>query len=441
MAESQTRRQFLKTSGAAVGGAVAISSFSTSSAYAQGSDTIRVALVGCGGRGTGAVSQIFRTQGNTQLVAVADALENKANGAVNTLRNAAANKVAVTPETTFVGMDAYKKAIDTDCDLVVIATPPGFKPPQFEYAVEKGKHIFMEKPVASDAPGVRRCLAAVVESKKKNLFVAIGLQRRHEEMYIKTVDMLQNGAIGDIDVLRVYWNGGGIWYRKRQPWMTDMQDQCNNWFHTIWTCGDQICEQHIHNIDVGCWVKGDYPIEANGMGGWGRRLNGDGKESQIYDHTFVEYTFADGSKMYSQGRHLQNSFRHVGEYAHGSKGQASISGGVILDRSGNRTRVEGKRGGHLQEQHDLIEAMMRGEVYNEGEYGCKSTFAAILGREACYSGNVIKWNDLLERGKDYCPGIDDYTINSLPPARRDENGAFDIPKPGIYDPFAPLQLD
>jgi len=438
MAESQTRRQFIKTSGVALGGAVALSQFSTSTAYAQGSDTIRVALVGCGGRGTGAVSQIFNTKGNTQLVAVADALENKANGAVATLRKAAEGKVAVTPETTFAGMDAYKKAIDTDCDLVVIATPPGFKPQQFEYAVAKGKHIFMEKPVAVDAPGIRRCLAAVEQSKKKNLMVAIGLQRRHEEKYKKTVDMLQNGAIGDIDTLRVYWNGGGIWYRKREDWMTDMQDQCNNWYHFIWTCGGQICEQHIHNIDVGCWVKNSFPIEANGMGGYARRLNGDGKESQIYDHTFVEYTFADGSKMFSQGRHLQNSFTHVGEYAHGSKGQASISGGVILGRDGERTRVEGGGNGHQQEQHDLIEALMRGEIYNEGEYGCKSTFTAILGREACYSGKVIKWDDLLERGKDYCPGIDEYTINSTPPVVKGPDGAYPIPKAGIYDPFAPL---
>lgn len=437
MAETQTRREFLKTSGVAVGGAVALSTFNTSTAYAQGSDQIRVALVGCGGRGTGAVAQIFNTKGNTKLVAVADALENKAASSVKTLRHAAEDKVDVPQERIFVGLDAYKKAIDTDCDLVVLATPPGFRPQQFEYAVNKGKHVFMEKPVAVDAPGVRRCLASVEVAKKKNLMVAVGLQRRHEEKYKKTVDLLQNGAIGEIDMLRVYWNGGGIWYRNRAEGMTDMQNQCNNWYHYIWTCGDQICEQHIHNIDVGCWVKGAYPVEANGMGGYGRRLNGDGKQSQIYDHTFIEYTFADGSKMFSQGRHLQNSFTFIGEYAHGSKGESSIHGGHMTTRDGQRTRVEGRWGnGHQEEQHNMINALMRGEIYNEGEYGCKSTFAAILGREACYSGKSIKWDDLLARGIDYAPGIDDYTIDSTPPVVKGPDGAYPVPKAGIWDPFA-----
>lgn len=436
MTDTQTRRQFLKTSGAAVGGAVALSStFATNSAYAQGSDTIRVALVGCGGRGTGAVAQIFNTQGNTKLVAVADALADKAEKAVEGLQNANTDKVDVPSERRFSGMDAYKKAIDSDCDLVVIATPPGFKPQQFEYAVNAGKHVFCEKPMAVDAPGVRRCLAAVEVSKQKNLMVAIGLQRRHEEKYKDIVARLQDGAIGDITTLRVYWNSAGIWYRKPTPEMTAMQDQCNNWYHYLWTCGDQIVEQHIHNLDVGVWAKGMYPVEANGMGGSEMRLDGDGKQSQIFDHTFVEYTFADGAKMYSQGRHLQNSYRQVGEFAHGTTGQASISGGMILGYDGTRTPVRGAAGGHQQEQHDMIEALSRGEIYNEGEYGCKSTFTAILGREACYSGNVVKWDDLLARGKDLAPGIDNFTINSIPPAVKDENGVYEVAKPGVWNPY------
>lgn len=434
MAESQTRRQFLKTSSVAVGGAIALSTgFNT--AYAQGSDLIRVVLIGCGGRGTGAVSQIFNTKGNVKLVAVSDAFQGKIDGALKSLKNKDASKVDVPADRQFTGLDGYKKAIDVDCDLVVIATPPGFKPQQFEYAVAKGRHIFMEKPVAVDAPGVRRCLAAVEESKKKNLMVGIGLQRRHEEHYKDMVHRLQDGAIGDILAMRVYWNGGGIWYRGRSNGMTDMEDQCNNWYHYIWTCGDQICEQHIHNLDVGCWVKDMYPVEANGMGGSEMRLKGDGKESQIYDHTFVEYTFPDGTKMWSQGRHLQNAFNQVGEFAHGSKGQASLPG-MILMNDGTRVPIRGAGNGHQQEQHDLIEALMRGEIYNEGEYGCKSTFTAILGREACYSGKVLKWDDLLERGKDLAPGIDNYTWDSTPPAVKDKDGRYDVPKPGVWNPFA-----
>lgn len=428
-----SRRQFVKA-GAAVGGALALgSSFNT--AYAQAGDEIKVALVGCGGRGTGAVAQLFRTKGNVKLVSVADALESKAKAAVTNLTKQAPEKVRADQATTFHGLDSFKKAIDVECDVVVIATPPAFKPYQFEYAVNKGKHVFCEKPVASDAAGIRRFMASVEESKRKNLLIGIGLQRRHESHYRNIVDQLQNGAIGDILNLRVYWNGGGIWFRDRQPGMTDMQHQCDNWYHYIWSCGDQIVEQHIHNIDVGCWVKDMYPVEANGMGGWGRRLNGDGKDSQIYDHTFVEYTFPDGTKMYSQGRHLKNSFTHVREYAHGTKGTATFPG-LITTNDGERKRIEGRGGGHQQEQHHFVEALMSGNLYNEGEYGAKSTFTAILGREACYSGNIVTWDKLMAEGKDLCPGIDNWTMETPPPAQRDENGVYDIPKPGIYSPYA-----
>ena len=430
-----SRREFIQTT-AAVGGALALGgSFST--AYAQGTDEIKVALVGCGGRGTGAVAQIFNTKGNTKLVAVADALADKANDAVNGLKKQGGDKVAANVE-IHSGLDAYKKAIDSDCDLVVIATPPGFKPQQFEYAVNKGKHIFCEKPVAADAPGVRRFMAAVEQSKQKNLMVGIGLQRRHETHYQEIIKQIHNGAIGDIIALRVYWNGGGIWFRDRKPSWTDMEDQCNNWYHFIWACGDQICEQHIHNLDVGCWAKGKYPVSANGMGGYERRLDGDGKQSQIYDHTFVEYTFDDGTKMYSQGRHLKNSWTQVAEFAHGTKGNAYFPG--MLEVAGQRNRIEGKGNGHQQEQHDLIEALMKGDIYNEGEYGAKSTFTAILGREACYSGKVVEWDTLLAKGKDYCPGIDNWTLQSEPPCKKGPSGAYPVPKAGIYDPYGPLDI-
>ncbi len=429
-----SRRTFLKSS-AAVGGALALgSSFNT--AYAQGSDEIKVALVGCGGRGTGAVANLFNTKGNVQLVSVADALENKSKGAVEGLKKNPKfkDKVKVQQANIFSGLDSYKKAIDVDCDLVVIATPPAFKPQQFEYAVDKGKHVFCEKPVASDTPGVKRFLAAVDKSKKQNLMVGIGLQRRHETNYINIMKQIHNGAIGDIISQRVYWNGAGIWFRNRQEGQTDMQYQCNNWYHFIWACGDQIVEQHIHNLDIGCWAKNAYPVSANGMGGWGRRLNGDGKDSEIYDHTFVEYTFADGSTMHSQGRHLKNSFTRVAEYAHGTKGNAYFPG--MLEIGGQRQRIAGKGGGHQQEQHDLIEGLLAGNIYNEGEYGAKSTFTAILGREACYSGKVVTWNDLMEKGKDYCPGIDNWTIQTPPPAKKNADGVYNIPKPGIYTPYA-----
>jgi predicted dehydrogenase len=369
------------------------------------------------------------------LVAVADPFEHKTTSALKGLsKGKNKDKVDVPPERIFGGLDGYKKAIDVDSDLVIIATPPGYKPQQFEYAVNKGRHIFMEKPVASDAIGVRRVLDAVEESKKKKLMVAIGLQRRHEPRYMETIKRIHDGAIGDVIAQRVYWNGGGIWYRNRTPEQTEMAFQTNNWYHFNWLSGDQICEQHIHNLDVGCWVKGAYPVECNGMGGREMRMDGDATKSQIFDHTFCEFTFPDGTKMFSQGRHLKGAWNHVGEAAHGTKGTADPSGSIAGET--NWEFAGEKPNGHQQEQHDLIEALMRGEIYNEGEYGAKSTFTAILGREACYSGKVIKWDDLLTRGRELAPGIDDYTLETPPPTLPDENGKYPVPVPGVYNPFA-----
>ncbi len=402
--------------------------------HIAGKDEIRVALIGCGGRGTGAVAQIMNTKGRTKLVAVADAFHDKAASTVENLKGHDESKVDVPRERIFSGLDAFQKAIDSDCDLVVIATPPGFKPVHFDAAVKAGKHVFMEKPVATDAPGVRRVLAAVAESKKKNLAVAIGLQRRHEPKYMETIQRVHDGAIGDLILARVYWNGGGIWYRNRKPEMTEMEFQCNNWYHFNWICGDQIVEQHIHNLDVGCWAKGSYPVKCNGMGGREMRMGGDRTKSQIFDHTFCEYTFADGTKMYSQGRHLRGSWTNVSESLHGTLGTCNPAGRI---EGPNKWRFEGKSpGGHQQEQHDLIEALSRGEIYNEGEYGAMSTFCAILGREACYSGKEIQWDDLLKRGRDLCPGIDGYRMDSEPPTKPDENGEYPVPIPGKYSPFA-----
>ena len=438
------RRDFLKKTSATAAG-LAVASQVARTANAAGSDEIKFVVIGCGGRGTGAAKNILNTKGNVKLVAVADPFPQKASNAVRILKKGYGDKVDVPEDKMFGGLDGYKQAIDSDCDLVVIATPPGFKPQQFEYAVSKGRHIFMEKPVASDAPGVRRVLKAVEESKKKKLMVGIGLQRRHEPRYMETVKRLHDGAIGDIITMRVYWNGGGIWHRGRTQAeklmpegqeLTEMAYQCNNWYHFNWLSGDQICEQHIHNLDVGCWVKGEYPVECNGMGGRERRMDGDPTKSQIFDHTFCEYTFADGTKMFSQGRHLANAWNNVSEFAHGSKGTSDPSGWIKGDTDWKFTSDVKQVGGHQQEQHDLIEALMRGEIYNEGEYGAKSTFTAILGREACYSGKVLKWDDLLKKGTDMCPGIDEYTLKSTPPTLPDENGAYPHPLPGKYNPFA-----
>lgn len=440
MQNDSNRRNFLKGSTAAAAGA-ALTSTIARTAHAAGSDEIKFVLIGCGGRGLGATENIMNTKGNVKLVAAADPYTEKAANNIANLgkknKGKFAEKIDVSQDRIFGGLDGYKKAIDVDADLVVIATPPGFKPQQFEYAVNKGRHIFMEKPVASDATGVRRVLNSVEESKKKNLMVAIGLQRRHEPRYVETIQRIHDGAIGDVINMRVYWNGSGIWYRNRNESQTEMGFQVNNWYHFNWLSGDQICEQHIHNLDVGCWVKGEYPVECNGMGGRELREAGDATKSQIFDHTFCEYTFADGTKMYSQGRHVRGVWNHVGEFVHGSKGTSDPGAGWI--DGANPWKFEGDRpNGHQQEQHDMIESLMAGEIYNEGEYGAKSTFTAILGREACYSGKVIKWDDLLAKGTELAPGIDNYTLDTPPPpsALPGADGAYPFAIPGQYDPFA-----
>ncbi len=442
MTETPSRRNFIKSSTVTATG-IAVASQIARTAHAAGTDEIRFVVIGLGGRGSGAAANIMETKGNVKLVAVADAFGKKASNQLAALKKKYPEKVDVPEDRIFTGLDGYKAAIDVDCDLVVIATPPGFKPQQFEYAVNKGRHIFMEKPVASDATGVKRVLASVEESKKKNIMVGIGLQRRHEPQYMETVKRLHDGAIGDILAMRVYWNGSGIWHKGRDEaqklmpdgkQVTEMAYQCNNWYHFNWLCGDQICEQHIHNLDVGCWVKGQFPVECNGMGGREMRMDGDPTKSQIFDHTFCEYTFADGTKMFSQGRHLAGSWTNVSEFAHGTKGTSDPSG---IIEGANAWKFAGKNlNGHQQEQHDLIESLMRGEIYNEGEYGAKSTFTAILGREACYSGKVVKWDELLAKGRELAPGIDNYTLDSEPPTKPDENGAYPHPVPGKYSPFA-----
>ncbi len=433
MPNDTTRRSFLKNTTAAAAGA-ALTSTIARTAHAQGSDTIRFGLIGCGGRGSSAAGQIMNTKGNTKLVAVADPFPAIASLKLKGLQNKFKEKVDVPTERFFDGLDGYKKVVDSDCDLVIIATPPGFKPQQFEYAVSKGKHVFMEKPVASDSTGVRRVLASVEESKKKNLMVAIGLQRRHEPRYVETIKRIHDGAIGDVICQRVYWNGGGIWYRNREPEHTEMAFQTHNWYHFNWLSGDQICEQHIHNLDVGCWVKGAYPVECNGMGGREQRMDGDATKSQIFDHTFCEYTFPDGTKMFSQGRHLRGAWNYVGEAVHGSKGTANPSGSIDGKK---KWAFDGEKpNGHQQEQHDMIEALMRGDIYNEGEYGAKSTFTAILGREACYSGKIVKWDKLLADGTELAPGIDDYTLDTIPPTQPGPDGKYPVPIPGKHDPYA-----
>jgi len=295
----------------------------------------------------------------------------------------------------------------------------------------------MEKPVGTDGAGIRRVLAANEIAKQKNLMVAVGLQRHHEPNYIETVERIQDGAIGDLSYARVFWNGGGVWTKKRTSSQNDMEYQVRNWFYFNWLCGDHIVEQHIHNTDIINWIKGAYPIKANGHGG--RQVRGnpandpDWKDhGEIFDHHFVEFEYADGFRMYSQCRHIKGCSQNVSEHIYGTDGYSQVGGPhTIFPKSGDPWRYPGKKvGGHQQEQLNMIDALARGEVYNEGDYGAKSTMTNILGRCATYSGKEVTFDQALNSKVELCPNIDSLTWESEAPVQMNSAGGYDAPVPG-----------
>ncbi|MEZ6130894.1 MAG: Gfo/Idh/MocA family oxidoreductase [Planctomycetaceae bacterium] len=438
-----SRRDFLKTSttAAAVGGTLLSGLSAIQAAHTSYDETIRLGMIGCGGRCTGAADQAMNTEGPTKLIAMCDAFEDRLQDSLRQLSKKHTDKVDVPAERQFVGFEGYKKVLESDIDVVLIATPPGFRPVHFEAAVKAGKHVFAEKPVAVDAAGVRRFLAAVEESKKKNLLVQIGLQRRHERAYMETIQRLQDGAIGDIVAARAYWNGAGVWTRNRQEGQTEMEYQMRNWYYFNWLCGDHITEQHIHNLDVINWLMGGPPVKAQGQGG--RQVRTSKEHGEIYDHHMVEFTYGDtpygkDTVMLSQCRHIPDCWNKVDEFAHGSKGSCHIGGARIFDPKGkevwrfepNENTPGRGRNGHQQEHHDLFADLRAGKMPNEGEYGALSTMTSILGRMATYSGQEISMKDALASEIVISP-IDQFTsMNDVPPVQPDENMTYKIPMPG-----------
>ena len=434
-----SRRNFLK-SGTVAGAAAAVGLGSSRlslarSANAAGRDTIKLGLIGGGGRGTGASIQAMNTASgnNVELHAIADVFENRADLAIEQCSEEHGEKVKVTGDTKFIGLDGYKRVLDSDVDLVILATPPGFRPLHFESAIEAGKHVFMEKPVAVDAPGVRRVLAAGEKAREKKLWVQVGLQRRHEPIYKNTIKQLQDGIIGDLLVSRVYWNNNGVWNRPRDPRDNELEYQLRNWYYFNWLCGDHIVEQHIHNLDVINWLMEDYPVKAQGQGG--RLVRTGRKNGEIFDHHAVEYTYGNGHKMFSFCRHMPKCWSAVTEFVHGSNGWAHLSEGKIYDKKNDlifeaEFDPKKKHDGWQQEHHDLFAAIEAGEYVNEAEYGAKSTFTAIFGRYATYSGKEVKWDECLEKG----PALADVdAINEFDtraPVLPKEDGSYAVAVPG-----------
>ncbi len=413
-----SRRDFLKgTAAAAIGGAVAGQLAIARNAHAAGSDLLRVGLIGCGGRGTGAAGQALKADKAVKLVAMGDAFADRIEQSLATLQKDGeiAGKLDVAPERRFAGFDAYKHVIDTS-DVVLLCTPPGFRPLHLRAAVDAGKHIFAEKPVAVDAPGVRSVVQTCELAAKKNLAVVSGLCLRYDTSFREMVRRLHDGAVGDIVSLQANDYRGSIWVKPRQPGWSDMYWQMRNWYYFTWLCGDFNVEQHVHFLDVCAWVmKNEYPVKAVGMGGRQQRT---GPEfGHIYDHFSVTYEYANGAKLYSNCRQQTGCKNDMSAHVQGTKGRADLSerkGGMVIRTPGDGWVFEGTNNNLYQAEHDELFASIRsGKPINNGEYMAKSTLLAIMGRMAAYTGKEITWEAAWNSKEDLSPPRYDWDV-SLP---------------------------
>jgi predicted dehydrogenase len=396
---SASRRGFLMTSTAATFGMGMLPY-----AHAAGSDTIKVGLVGCGGRGSGAAEDVCKAAGSTynvKLHAMADAFGDRIRNCRDRLRenDATKDKIDVPDERCFEGLDGYQKVIDC-CDMVMLATPPGFRPQHIEATIKAGKHLFAEKPVAVDGTGIRKVLAAHDEATKKGLSVITGTQRRHQGGYVESLKRIHDGAIGDITGGQVYWNQGPIWAHKRQPGWSDTEYQIRNWYHFLWLCGDHIVEQHVHNLDVACWAIGAHPVRAVGMGG--RQVISEPEFGQSYDHFAVDYEFPNGVHVMSMARQIEGCENNVSETIVGTKGQWHSGNYRFTGATKDRIRT-GQEFPYVQEHIDLLESIVSRKPVCELKQVAESTLTAIMGRMSAYTGKAVTWEIALNSKLDTFP--------------------------------------
>ncbi len=432
-----TRREFVKQTSLLASSLMALPIVSNASNFNSSvDDSIKIALIGCGGRGTGAATQALLTKQNVKLVAMADAFRDRLDDCYKYLLSddndagSVKDKVAVPESNKFVGFDAYKKAIAL-ADVVILTTPPGFRPIHFEEAVAQGKQIFMEKPVATDPAGIKRVLDAAAIAKQKKLNVVVGLQRHYQNSYRELYKRYKEGMIGDIVSAQAWWNNEGVWVNPRKYNQTEMEYQMRNWYYFNWLCGDHITEQHIHNIDVINWFKGSYPVKAQGMGG--REVRKGKEYGEIFDHHYVEFQYADGSILNSQCRHIKGTYSKVDEQLNGTKGTIFCGNANILDRKGATLYQydRSKENNPYQTEHDeLFAAIAKGEYkFADAENGAKSTMTSILGRMATYSGQVIEWDKAINSGISIMPTK--YDFDAMPPVLPDANGFYPVAVPGV----------
>jgi len=437
---SSSRREFLKLSGKAAA-ASALAGVAVPRCHAAENSMIKLALVGCGGRGTGAVGNAFSTSGGpVKLHAMADLFEHRLQGSHKRLAARFKEKVDVTPDRRFLGFDAYKKAIDSldPGDVVLLTTHAAFRPLQFEYAVQKGINVFMEKSFAVDSPAARRLLKSAEESEKKNLKVGVGFMWRHSAARQETVKRIHDGIIGDVHTLRIYRVHGPVYCPKRPKDTNEVAFQLQHPNSFTWVSSGFFIDWHCHNVDVACWAKGSWPVSAQGMGG--RCYSQAGNQ---FDHYTVEYTFADGAKLFAFSRHMNGCWNTYADYAHGSKGSATLMSSLgdpkpKIYKSQNMVKDEliwqyGQRdcNPYNAEWQVLLDAIRRDKPHNEARRAGEADVAALMGRMATHTGAYITWDQAMKSEFQFVADIDNLTLESEAPVHEGPDGIYPCPQPGI----------
>ncbi len=443
---SMTRRDLLQTSGQAVA-ATALAGMTFPRAYAAEDNTIKLALVGCGGRGTGAIANaLSREQGPTKLVAMADVFPEQISTSYNTISTKFEDQLDVDIENRFIGFDAYQKAMDclSPGDVVILTTPPAFRWVHFKYAIEKGINVFMEKPVTVDGPSTRKMLELYEQSMEAGLKVGVGLMCRHCEARGELFDRIQNGELGDILELRAYRMQGPIgsaFSEKKPEGMSELLYQIKRFHSFLWASGGCYSDFLIHNIDECCWMKNAWPVEARASGG--RHYRGDNVD-QNFDSYSVEYTFADGAKLFLNGRNIVGCEQQFASYAHGTKGSGIIS---TQSHTPARCRIysgqnfvkddlvwaypDKERNPYDIEWDDLFRAIRQDLPYNEVKRGAEASLVTSMGRMAAHTGQVITWDDILNCEHEFAPTVDQLTLDGPAPLQADADGKYPVPAPGL----------
>lgn len=420
-------------------------------ANVAGSDEIKVGMVGCGGRNSGAIIQSLKANDGARLVAVADAFEDKIDGTgpratglqvieKNLAKIGQKKQIDVPRSRQYAGFDAYKQVID-QVDLVCIATPPAFRPIHFDYAVQQGKHVFMEKPVCVDAQGFNQVMKAAKQADEKNLKVVVGLQRHYQSSYLESFERFKKGEIGRIVSAKAYWNGNRPWTVDRQPGWTEMEFQMRNWLQFEWLSGDHITEQHVHNLDVINWfVSGDSEMGGNPVsaGGMGARTDESHKIGNIFNQHFIEYNYGpehDSVSMMSQCRQIRGTATNIGEQIYGTEAILDPGKGRITDYKGNikwswRKPKVGFKNPKDQEHIALHQAIQNDTPINNAYYAAKSSFTAVIGRLATYSGKIVNFDEAAKSNFSVLP--EEFTFNSEPRKLPNEDGEYAVPIPGKW---------